>query len=135
MGEKAMSIIGAISGQTLLGMTLLLASVLLLGCTQSELVTDDVAEVSAVTDQAPATEVEPSQGRPSREDWERRRQEVFDQLNLTDEQREQLEELDRQYPRGSRENREARHEAMSEILTEEQMTQMRELFRRGRPRD
>ncbi|MBN1475816.1 hypothetical protein JXA47_03590 [Candidatus Sumerlaeota bacterium] len=124
-----------IRGLALLGTAILLACGLLLGCAQKELVTEEVTEVSAVAEQAPTTEVGQTQGRPSQEDWERRRQEMYDQLNLTDEQREQLEELDRQYPRGSRESREARREAMSQILTEEQMTQMRELFRQGRSRD
>jgi hypothetical protein len=131
--------IDAIKAWNLFGVTLLLACGLILGCTQDEFVIVDATEigdVSVETDQVAAPEAEQPQGPPSREDWQRRREEMLDQLNLTDEQRAQLEDLDRQYTRGSsRENREARREAMAEILTEEQMTQMREMFRRGRPRD
>jgi Spy/CpxP family protein refolding chaperone len=62
-----------------------------------------------------------------------RQEEIFQQLNLTEEQRAQIEALEPVNRESGQEARMARQQAMTEILTEEQLTRMRELRRQRAP--
>ncbi|MBN1475817.1 hypothetical protein JXA47_03595 [Candidatus Sumerlaeota bacterium] len=69
-----------------------------------------------------------------REEQQRRQEEMFQQLNLTEEQRAQIAALPPVDRQASQEARQARRQAMAEILTAEQMEQMRELRGQRAPR-
>ena len=78
-------------------------------------------------DERPIAEQRFAEQRPSREEMEQRRAEMFSELNLTPEQQEQIQALGTPEGRGmGREAGRARMEAMREILTSEQREQMRE---------
>lgn len=93
---------------------------------------------AAAQDRGPQREIsdeERAQRRAERTEAQRQRQEeMYQQINLTEEQRTQIEALEPVGRNAEPEARQARRQAMAEILTEEQMTQMRELRRQRGPR-
>ncbi len=68
-------------------------------------------------------------GRPSPEQMRERMKEMFEELNLTEEQKQQIEKI--QPPTNKEDFRQVRQK-MEEILTEEQQEQLRQRMRRGK---
>jgi Spy/CpxP family protein refolding chaperone len=88
----------------------------------------------AAQDGGRAEQLSREERRQRREDRQRQREEMFQQMNLTADQRRQIEALPPIGREAGPEARQARRQAMAEILTPEQLEQMRQIRRQRRQR-